>query len=197
MISQQQNDHLPSVYDQYSSRDLLVMEYMHGKKVSEVIEEKEPRFDQKKLNRNKADFIMSQLLINGYFHADPHPGNFLILEGNYICYIDFGMVYSLRPYELENLNYMMLGSARLDPSLVARSLLRMGNAEGKVENDIFVAVVHDYIETHLNKPLEYIDASFELSSVPTGLPIKFSTPASTGRKSCSKPLISLLSCAGL
>ncbi|MCF7914414.1 MAG: hypothetical protein K9L66_04540 [Spirochaetaceae bacterium] len=156
---------VPNAYDEYSSRDLLVMEYIHGKKVSEVIEEQDPRFDLKKLNHQNADFIMSQLFINGYFHADPHPGNFLIIEGDIICYIDYGMVYSLRPYELENLNYMMLGLSRLDPSLVARSLLRMGNAEGKVEADIFVAVVHDYIETHLNKPLEYIDVSFALISL--------------------------------
>ncbi|MCF7916090.1 MAG: hypothetical protein K9L66_13060 [Spirochaetaceae bacterium] len=156
---------VPNVFDEYSTRDLLVMEYIQGKKVSEVIEEQDPRFDLKKLNHQNADFIMSQLFINGYFHADPHPGNFLIIEGDIICYIDYGMVYSLRPYELENLNYMMLGLSRLDPTLVARSLLRMGNAEGKVEADTFVAVVHDYIETHLNKPLEYIDVSFALISL--------------------------------
>jgi len=150
---------VPDVYDEYRSRDILVMEYIHGKKVSEVIEERDSRFDLKLLNRHNADFIMSQLFINGYFHADPHPGNFLVVEGNILCYIDFGMVFSLRPYELENLNYMMLGLARLDPYLVSKSLLRMGNAEGKVETEAFEAVVHDYIETHLNKPLEYIDVS--------------------------------------
>jgi len=156
---------VPEVYEYFSRRDLLVMEYIHGRKVSEVIEEQDSRFDLKKLNRNNADFIMSQLFIKGYFHADPHPGNFLVVEGDIICYIDFGMVYSLRPYELENLNYMMLGLARLDPSLVARSLLRMGNAEGKVESEAFIAVVHDYIESHLNKPMEYIDVSMALMTL--------------------------------
>ncbi|HKK65883.1 MAG TPA: AarF/UbiB family protein, partial [Clostridia bacterium] len=83
---------VPDVYDEYRSRDILVMEYIHGKKVSEVIEERDSRFDLKLLNRHNADFIMSQLFINGYFHADPHPGNFLVVEGNILCYIDFGMV---------------------------------------------------------------------------------------------------------
>jgi len=156
---------VPTPYEEYTSRDLLVMEYIHGRKVSEVIEDRDSRFDFKQLNLNNAEFILSQLFINGYFHADPHPGNFLVVEGNIICYIDFGMVFSLRPYELENLNYMMIGLARLDPSLVARSLLRMGNAEGKVDRDTFEAEVHDYIETYLNKPLEYIDVSMALISL--------------------------------
>lgn len=148
---------VPQVYDQFSTRDVLVQEFIHGQKVSEIIEQKSGRFNLKEVNLRTADFIMSQLFINGYFHADPHPGNFLVLEGNVICFIDFGMVYSLRPYEQDNLNLMMIGLARLDPGLVSRSLLRMGGAEGQVDEARFESVVHDYIETHLNRPLEYID----------------------------------------
>ncbi len=145
------------VYGEYVSRDVLVQEFIHGKKVSEVIASEDPRWDRKEINRRTADFVMSQLFINGYFHADPHPGNFLVLQDNVICFIDFGMVYSLRPYEQENLNLMMIGLSRLDPSLVSRSLLRMGYAEGNVDQIKFESVVHDYIESHLARPLEYID----------------------------------------
>lgn len=148
---------VPHVYDEYTTRDLLVLEFIHGKKVSEVIADSTKRFDKKIINRRTADFIMSQLFINGYFHADPHPGNFFVLDGNIVCFIDFGMVYSLRPYEQHNLNLMMVGLARLDPHLVGRSLLRMGHAEGKVDNDLFESAVHDYIEAYLNRPIEYID----------------------------------------
>lgn len=148
---------VPHVYDEYSTRDVLVLEFINGKKVSEVIEEPGTRFNKKLINRRTADFIMSQLFINGYFHADPHPGNFLVLEGDIICFIDYGMVYSLRPYEQDNLNLMMVGLARLDPRLVARSLLRMGHAEGRVDEDRFESAVHDYIENYLDRPLEFID----------------------------------------
>lgn len=148
---------VPEVYDAYSTRDVLVQEFVHGKKVSEVIEEDGGRFDKERINLRTADFIMSQLFINGYFHADPHPGNFLVLEGDIICFIDYGMVYSLRPYEQDNLNLMMVGLARLDPGLVSRSLLRMGHAEGKVDEERFESEVHDYIESYLDRPLEFID----------------------------------------
>ena len=148
---------VPKAYDGYTTHDMLVMEFMHGRKVSEIVEKPSKRFNSRRINLRTADFIMSQLFINGYFHADPHPGNFLVLEGDIICFIDFGMVYSLRPYEQDNLNLMMIGLARLDPSLVARSLLRIGHAEGTVDEARFESVVHDYIEDHLNRPIEYID----------------------------------------
>lgn len=148
---------VPEVYERYATRDVLVQEFIHGVKVSEVIEHDDARFDRKKLNERTADFIMSQLFLNGYFHADPHPGNFLIIEGNVICFIDFGMVYALRPYEQDNLNLMMIGLSRLDPVLVGRALLRLGHAEGIVDQNRFTAEVHDYIEAHLNRPIEYID----------------------------------------
>ena len=138
---------------------MLVLEFIHGQKISDVINGEGERFDKSVVNLRTADFIMSQLFINGYFHADPHPGNFMVLEGDIICFLDFGMVYSLRPYEVENLNYMMLGLARLDAMLVSRSLLRLGGAEGKVNKQRFQAHVHDYIESHLNRPLEYIDVA--------------------------------------
>ncbi|MFP4303006.1 MAG: ABC1 kinase family protein [Spirochaetaceae bacterium] len=148
---------VPQVYDEYTTRDVLVQEFINGKKVSAVIEEKDDRFDRERINLRTADFIMSQLFINGYFHADPHPGNFLVLEGDIVCFIDYGMVYSLRPYEQDNLNLMMVGLSRLDPGLVSRSLLRIGHAEGKVNEERFESAVHDYIEAYLDRPLEYID----------------------------------------
>ncbi len=151
--------YVPRAYAEYTTRDLLVLEFIHGVKVSEVIAERDGRFDKSTVNIRTADFIMSQLFINGYFHADPHPGNFMVLEGDIVCFIDFGMVYSLRPYEVENLNYMMLGLARLDAALVSRSLLRLGGAEGKVNKQRFQAQVYDYIESHLNRPVEYIDVA--------------------------------------
>lgn len=153
---------VPEVYRNYSTPKLLVLEFIHGKKISDVIESTEERYDKKLINMRTTDFIMDQLFVQGFFHADPHPGNFLVIEDEIICFIDFGMVYSLRPYEQEHLNYMMIGLARLDPVLVARSLLYISGAGNKLNMSDFQASVHDYIENHLNKPIEYINLSAAL-----------------------------------
>ncbi len=148
---------VPYVYEEFTTHGLLVQEFMHAQRVSDVIEGNDPRFDKKLINRRTADFIMAQLFINGFFHADPHPGNFLVLDGNVICFIDFGMVYSLRPHEQDNLNLMMAGLSRFDSTLVARSLLKLGRADAKVDTAVFQSAVHDYIELYLDRPIEYVD----------------------------------------
>lgn len=153
---------VPEAYDEYNTHNVLVMEFIHAQKVSTLIEQKDPRFDLRTVNERTADFIMNQLFITGFFHADPHPGNFLVLEDNVICFVDFGMVYHLRPYEQENINFMMIGLAWQDSVLVSRSLLRLTRAEGKVDNESFQAAVYDFIVTYLDKPLQYINLSESL-----------------------------------
>ncbi|TVQ36790.1 MAG: AarF/ABC1/UbiB kinase family protein, partial [Spirochaetaceae bacterium] len=148
---------VPQVFEQYTTRDILVQEFIHGTKISDVITDGGQKFNKTLINERTADFILSQLFVHGHFHADPHPGNFMVLPGNVVCFIDFGMVYSLRPHEQEHLNLMMIGLSRLDSVLVARSLLRMGHAEGTVDQIAFESAVHDYVEAHLDRPLENID----------------------------------------
>jgi ubiquinone biosynthesis protein len=150
---------VPTAYDDYTTENVLVMDFIHGRKVAWILEAGDSRYDAKLINQRTAEFIMTQLFITGFFHADPHPGNFLVLENNVICFIDFGMMYSLRPYEQDNINYMMIGLGNLDPVLVARSLLRITRGEGEVDASAVQSAVHDYIETHLDKPLEYINVS--------------------------------------
>ncbi|WP_455382447.1 ABC1 kinase family protein [Salinispira pacifica] len=153
---------IPDAYGQYTTPNVLVLEFIHGRKVSWVMRTDDPGYDKKLINHRTADFIMTQLFVHGFFHADPHPGNFLVLRGNIVCFIDFGMVYSLRPYEQEHLNYLMLGLARYDPTLVARSLLKISRSEGQVNREAFEAAVYDYIEANLDRPLEFVDLAAAL-----------------------------------
>jgi len=150
---------IPEPFEEYSTRNVLTLEFIHAKRVSDVIAGNGDHYDGKLLNRRNTDFVVRQLFVNGFFHGDPHQGNVLVLEDNRICYIDFGMVFALRPYEVEHLNYLVIGLARLDAYLVGRSLLRMGHVEDVIDKDKFQGAVHEYIEYYLDKPTKYIDVS--------------------------------------
>ena len=92
-ITYAQNDVIfPTPYDKFCSKDAIVMSFEHGY-----------RFDDKenleKLNISFTDimdklilFYVDQMLMNGYFHADPHPGNLLVKEDGGLVFLDFGMV---------------------------------------------------------------------------------------------------------
>ncbi len=68
------------------------MEFMHGVKANDIAGIEKLGVDRKKLALVGVDAIFEQVLIHGFFHADPHPGNFFALKDNVLCLHDFGMV---------------------------------------------------------------------------------------------------------
>lgn len=81
--------YVPEVYNRYTTSKVLTMEYIRGKKVSEVMENPEG-YDPKLIAKRGLDSYIKQILFNGFFHADPHQGNIIIMPNNVICYIDMG-----------------------------------------------------------------------------------------------------------
>ncbi|MCP3900014.1 MAG: AarF/ABC1/UbiB kinase family protein, partial [Desulfobacteraceae bacterium] len=70
--------HIPIVYTDQSTDKVLTMEYIEGIKISEIDDIDLAGFDRKIITRRGADFIMKQVFENGFFHADPHPGNIFV-----------------------------------------------------------------------------------------------------------------------
>ena len=84
--------HIPIAYSDYSSSKVLTMEFIDGTKLSDVSESDSEEFDKPLLAKRAIDSFMKQVLIDGFFHADPHAGNIIILDDNVLCYIDLGSV---------------------------------------------------------------------------------------------------------
>ncbi len=84
--------HIPVAYPEYSTSKILTMEFINGSKLQDVYESDSEEFDKPLLAKHAIDSFMKQVLLDGFFHADPHAGNIIILEGNVLCYIDWGSV---------------------------------------------------------------------------------------------------------
>jgi len=82
--------HAPEVYVDYSNDMVLTMEFIEGERISDLVETNNGR--KEKIARRGLEIIQKQILIDGFFHADPHSGNIRILEGDVICFLDWGMV---------------------------------------------------------------------------------------------------------
>jgi ubiquinone biosynthesis protein len=83
---------LPRIYWPFSRAAVLTMEFLDGVKVSAVGTAEAPDLDRRLVARRGADAVLRQVLVNGLFHADPHPGNILILPGGVVAFLDFGIV---------------------------------------------------------------------------------------------------------
>lgn len=84
--------YVPKIYWEWSNRDILVMEEIKGIKVNDLAGIEKNGYDRSAVARKATRLILKSILVDGFFHADPHPGNIFIMEGESIGIIDFGMM---------------------------------------------------------------------------------------------------------
>ncbi len=120
--------HIPSVYWEYTTRRVLVMEYIEGIKITDIATLDEAGYDRKKIANNAARMIVKEILEDGFFHADPHPGNLIVMEDEVIGAMDFGMVGYLSDADRTNLIRLYSVAVQMDAKSVTDGLIHIGAA---------------------------------------------------------------------
>ncbi len=115
---------IPRVHDALSSSQVLTLDYIEGTRLNDVTPE--GGFDQERIARNIIEMSFRQLFEDGLFHGDPHPGNILILPGNRLALLDFGLVGRLTRPQQELLVTLIVAVALRDPESMARLLDKIG-----------------------------------------------------------------------
>jgi ubiquinone biosynthesis protein len=149
----------PIVHSQASSKHVLTLEYLDGLKIYTAIER---GFRAKDLARLAMHIVIKQIFEDGFFHADPHPGNVLVLgtvaRPEYAL-IDLGMVGRLGPRMRDLTVDLMVAAAREDYDAVADAMYALATPTKKVEMRAFRANIALLAEKYLRKNLRDIDLS--------------------------------------
>ena len=122
---------VPDVYHELSTSRLLVLEYVDGVPIRRSEESPERR----EAARQLLEAFYRQILVEGFFHADPHPGN-LLWTGERIVLLDLGMVGELGPELRELLIVLMLAFARNDPKFLSEAVLMLAGEERRADLDL-------------------------------------------------------------
>ncbi len=117
---------VPRVYWRYASRRILTLEYMPGIKVSDYESLATAGIDRKVIARLGAHAYLRQLLRDGFFHADPHPGNLAVRPDGTLIFYDFGMMGRIRTDVKDKLMVTLAGVASKNADLVVQSLIDLG-----------------------------------------------------------------------
>jgi ubiquinone biosynthesis protein len=125
--------HIPWVYWEYSTRRVLVMEYIEGIKITNTAALDEAGYDRTKIANNAAQMIIKEILEDGFFHADPHPGNLIVMENEVIGVMDFGMVGYLSDNDRATLIRLYNVAVRMDTKGVTDGLIHIGAAPPDVD----------------------------------------------------------------
>lgn len=126
--------YLPEILPEFTTPELLVMDFVVGAPASEAAATAaaaESGRTREQLANDLFQSFMKQVLRDGQFHADPHPGNVLICPDGRIALIDFGAVGRIDPVTLEALQLLAAGFQARDASLLARAVRRMVGTRGE------------------------------------------------------------------
>ncbi|MGI6648549.1 MAG: ABC1 kinase family protein [Bacillota bacterium] len=123
---------IPRVYWEYSTRHVLVMEYIDGIKMSATNRLREAGYDLRLIGQNFVNAIMKQIYIFGFFHSDPHPGNLSVLSGERVVFMDFGQVGRIDEPTKQKAVNLVLAMVRYDVDAVMRGLLDIGVVQRKI-----------------------------------------------------------------
>ena len=118
--------HIPIAYPDYCTSKVLTMEFIDGTKLSEVVASDSEEFDKPLLAKRLIDSFMKQVLIDGFFHADPHAGNIMILDDNVVCYIDLGSIAILDDSFRKDLCDLLMLLADQDVNGLVNQFIYMG-----------------------------------------------------------------------
>jgi predicted unusual protein kinase regulating ubiquinone biosynthesis (AarF/ABC1/UbiB family) len=145
---------VPRVYWRYASPRVLTLEYLPGIKISHYEAIEAAGLDRKELAQLGAKAYLRQLLNDGFFHADPHPGNLAVSTDGALIFYDFGMMGEIKTNVKEKLMQTLLGIVQKDAQRVVSSLVDLGALVPTDDMGPVRRSVQFMLDNFMDKPFE-------------------------------------------
>ncbi len=168
---------VPRVYWRYSSVRTLTLEYLPGIKISDYKELEVAGLDRQAIARRSATAYLQQLLTDGFFHADPHPGNVAVEpKTGALIFYDFGMMGRIAPGTKEKLMDTLLAIAGRNSDRVVRGLVGLGAIAADADTDPIRRSIQYLLDNFLDQPIEgqsIAQITDDLYDIAYGQPFRF------------------------
>jgi len=176
-LSDEEHIRAPKTYKELTTEKIMVMEYVEGVKCTEQEKLKDLDIENEKIAKTIMRGVLKQSIRDGFFHADPHPSNFLIEEDGNLVYLDFGMMGKITKKNRDLLGLLLLHSINEDVDGGVETVKKMAYVEEdadleqlkqSIENKL-VKINHSTLrETQISR--ELLDLSIEASSLGVHMP---------------------------
>jgi ubiquinone biosynthesis protein len=154
----------PKPYPELSTGKVLVMDLLEGRTVAEI-EKAGVGGEGEQIAKHGARVFLEMIFRDGFYHADPHPGNLLILPDGVIGILDVGMVGQLTPNLREDMEDLLLAIGTNNPDQLVATLMRLCGPTGVREPSGFAADVADFVGYYQGQSLNRIDISNALTEI--------------------------------
>lgn len=145
---------VPKIYDGLTTDRVLTMEFVTGRKITDLSAQQIQDADGRQLAEELFQCYLHQLLVDGSFHADPHPGNMLLADDGRICLLDFGLVVGLDQAMQQHLTKLLLHLSEGDGEQVAIEVLSANSEMGQTNQAAFQDGIVRLVSKHGNASLD-------------------------------------------
>ena len=146
---------VPKVYWQYTTKKVLTVEYAPGIKVDDRISLEAIGVDIAKLNQLGICCYLKQLLIDGFFQADPHPGNLAVTEDGSLIFYDFGMMAEVKSLAKDEMVKTFFAVMRKDTDELIDTLITIGLVEPMPDMMPVRRLIAFLLEKFIDKPIDF------------------------------------------
>ena len=170
--------YVPKIYWQYTAKRVLTMEWIEGIKLTNVLAVKEAGFDSRHIIEVGVQCSLRQLLDYGYFHADPHPGNLLVMGDGKLAYLDFGMMSQVSAEQRFGLIEAIVHLVNRDFVALSKDYVRLGFLTEDIDFEGIVPALSEVFNPSEGQSLtqmDFKDMTDQLSQIMYDYP--FQVPA--------------------
>ncbi|MDO9201012.1 MAG: AarF/UbiB family protein, partial [Hydrogenophaga sp.] len=148
---------VPKVHWQHTTERVNVQDFVGGVAGNDLAGLDHQGFDRNLLAQRGSQAVLKMIVQDGFFHADPHPGNVFYLAGNRIAFIDFGMVGRLSQRRRDELLNLLLGLVERNPQTVADVLLDWTGDEHGVNLAVLETEIEAFVDQYHGTPLAQLN----------------------------------------
>ncbi|MEE2827066.1 MAG: AarF/UbiB family protein [Planctomycetota bacterium] len=154
---------IPRPIAPYCSTQMLTMERLDGVKLRDAQREPPTGIQLADIAKNGANLYLKMIFQHGFYHADPHPGNILLMENGKLGLIDFGMVGRISEQLREDVETMLVSIVNRDVPMLAMIIKRIGKCPSDLNESALHGDIADYVGQYSTQVLSQFDMSAALS----------------------------------
>ena len=164
-FAQDDTVHFPRAYAQFSTRRVLTMERLDGILGTDSAALAASGADLNEFARRGANMYLQMIFRDAFYHADPHPGNLMLLPGGVVGVLDCGMVGRLDEELAEGLEEMLMAVVNHNSADLGEIILRLGSAPPATPRDELRADLTDFVADYVGQSIQDMDLSGALNSL--------------------------------
>ena len=154
---------IPRAYGEFSSRRVLTMDRLDGINLSKTEQLREQGYDLSLLAERGANVFLNMIFRDGFYHADPHPGNILALPESHIGLLDFGMVGRIDDKLREQFEDLLIAASDQDSLALCDSICQLGSAPKDLDTDQLRVEMSEYVAVYGGQSLDEFDVGGSLN----------------------------------